>query len=87
MVLTIPRWAEFCNNSICGCVKCKDDRNIKIVADSARNNYLFIKTWQFYFLCYPNLKHLFDLMDKLRKALSGQEDQDDEERGFVSQVS
>ena len=25
-------------------------------------------------------------MDKLKKALSGQEDQDDEERGFVSQV-
>ena len=25
-------------------------------------------------------------MDKLRKALAGQEDQDDEERGFVSQV-
>ena len=25
-------------------------------------------------------------MDKLKKALSGREDQDDEERGFVSQV-
>merc|ERR1712002_897943 len=38
----------------------------------------------YYYLRCPHIS--FGKMDKLRKALAGQEDQDDEERGFVSQA-